>query len=127
MQRELISELTRLVGRSEKVMDDALLRFLDVLAHHLDSATCRQLAAFPMTAWQGLLPDHPVVKQIWSAAASAGLNAEEVFTFLAIVDDHYRRQHGCHCWSRADEWIAQAVSRHCVDSASHLAATEHVA
>ncbi|RMG45369.1 MAG: hypothetical protein D6718_07380 [Acidobacteria bacterium] len=104
LDENLLDEVTRLVGRPVPVVADALGGLFGVLVGELPGELARQLAPFPLTAWQALAPEEEPVRRIWTAALSAGLTAEEVFTVLAVVDDHVRRRFGNEAWSRAGEW-----------------------
>ncbi len=104
LPENLVDELTRLVGRPMPVVREALARLLTVIVEQCDGASVSELAPFPLTAWQALAPGHPAARALWSAVMSAGLTTEEVFTTLAVVDDHVRRRFGSDAWSGATEW-----------------------
>ncbi|MBP7147038.1 MAG: hypothetical protein KBD01_05800 [Acidobacteria bacterium] len=109
-QENLLDELARLVGRPGSVVGEALDNLLQVLLVDLDAETGRALGPYPMTAWQALAPSVPVVRRAWVAAASAGLTTEEVFTALAVIDDHVRRRCGSDAWQRSAEWLPQLAA-----------------
>lgn len=104
LQEDLLEELTRLVGRPVAVVHDAVARLLDTVVVGFDAALLRSLGPFPMTAWPSLAPDSPETRRLWSAVLGTGLTAEEVFTALAVVDDHVRRRFGNDAWFRVHDW-----------------------
>lgn len=101
---DLLEELTRLVGRPNPVIREAFSRLLKVMLFEVDEQTAQRLGAFPMTSWQSLAPGCRALRNLWSAALSAGLTVEEVFTALAVVDDHVRRRYGNEAWSGVRGW-----------------------
>ena len=104
LQENLVDELTRLVGRPMPVVREALSRLMCVMVGQLDPDETTALAPFPLTAWQSLACEHEGARAIWSAVLSAGLTTEEVFTTLAVVDDHVRRRFGDGAWIDVREW-----------------------
>jgi hypothetical protein len=104
LQEDLLEELTRLVGRPSPVVRDAFSRLLGVLLREVDGEVARNLAAFPMTAWQSIAPGCPALRNLWTATLSAGLTVEEVFTAFAVIDDHVRRRYGAEAWTTLAEW-----------------------
>lgn len=104
LQENLVDELTRLVGRPTPVVREGLARLLSVMVDELEPAEMQDLALFPLTAWQSLASQHRGVLSLWSAVLSAGLTLEEVFTTLAVVDDHARRRFGNDAWVAVREW-----------------------
>ncbi len=116
LDENLLDELTRLVGRPSSVLHEVMERLMAVLIDALPMDVSRQLAPFPMTAWQAIAPDAPVTRALWSAVLSSGLTAEETFTALAVVDDHVRRRYGAHGWKTIAEWGPTFVSRYRLDA-----------
>ncbi len=104
LQENLVEEMTRLIARPVPVVREAMSRLLEVMVEALDPATTERLAPFPLTAWQALASEKSVTRQMWSAMLSAGLTTEEVFTVLAVVDDHVRRRFGNGAWVAVAEW-----------------------
>ncbi len=110
LHEDLLDELTRLVGRPQPVIEEALGRLLETLASEFDPLLLAQLGPFPMTAWASLAPELASTRRLWSAVVGTGLTAEEVFTAFAVIDDHVRRRYGNDAWPRAaDWWSALAV------------------
>ncbi|GEM_PF-3508822 len=112
---DLVEELTRLVGRPAPIMRELLSRFLAVVAARLDDGTADGLWAFPLTAWHALAPDHPVARETWDHLRGVGLSDEEIFTALAVIDDHVRRRYGNRAWHGADEWLHRLAGRYDLD------------
>ena len=117
-QENLLDELTRLVGRPMPVVREALARLLGVFSGEVEAGTARSLSPYPMTAWKALAPETAVAEQSWMAIASAGLQPEEVFTAMAVIDDHVRRYYGNDAWSRAGEWSCRLARRHGLEVAT---------
>lgn len=115
LDENLLDEMTRLVGRPASVLRDVLAGLLGVVVEDLGSDLAHALSGFPMTSWQGLAPDAPVTRGLWSAVLSSGLTAEEVFTALAVVDDHVRRRYGSDAWTRVREWAPRLAGRYGLD------------
>jgi hypothetical protein len=117
LDENLLDELTRLVGRPSSVLREVLSGVLRVVVSELNSDVARALSSFPMTAWQGLAPDSAVTRGLWSAILSSGLTAEEVFTALAVVDDHVRRRYGSEAWTEVHEWAPRLAGRYGLETA----------
>jgi hypothetical protein len=111
LEEDLLDELTRLVGRPQPVLQEAVRRLVHVLLEQFEPELVRSLAGFPMTAWQSLAPEQPAAREMWSAALGAGLTAEEVFTTLAVIDDHVRRTHGALAWEALHRWAPRLLVR----------------
>ncbi len=114
-QEDLVEELTRLVGRPAPIMRELLSRLLAVVASRMDAGTADELWAFPLTAWHALAPGHPVARETWGRLREVGLSDEEIFTALAVIDDHVRRRYGNRAWHRAAEWIGRLAGRYDLD------------
>ena len=115
LDENLLDELTRLVGRPASVLRDVLAGMLRVVVEDLGADLANSLSSYPMTAWQGLAPDAQVTRGLWSAVLSSGLTAEEVFTALAVVDDHVRRRYGSDAWTAVQEWAPRLAGRYGLD------------
>ncbi len=114
-QEDLVEELTRLVGRPAPVMRESLSRFLAVVAARLDGEAAEALWEFPLTAWHALAPAHPVARETWDRLREVGLGDEEIFTALAVIDDHVRRRYGNRAWHRAARWLGRLAGRYDLD------------
>ncbi len=121
LPENLVDELTRLVGRPMPVVQEALARLLTVIVEQCDQSAVGELAPFPLTAWQALAPDHPAARSLWSAVMSAGLTTEEVFTTLAVVDDHVRRRFGSDAWGGAADWGHRLIRQYGFDASPRRA------
>ncbi len=104
LQEDLLDELTRLVGRPQPVVQDALARLLQCLDRHFETDALGALGDYPMTAWPAIAHDPQGTDLLWRTMMAAGLSAEEVLTALAVVDDHVRRRYGNRAWARVREW-----------------------
>ena len=112
LHENLVDELTRLVGRPMPVVREALARLLTVVEQKGESEVFRSLAPLPLTAWQVLAPDLADARDLWTAVMSAGLTTEEVFTTLAVVDDHVRRRFGSDAWNAPSEWARRLIRQY---------------
>ncbi|UCF67156.1 MAG: hypothetical protein JSV80_15475 [Acidobacteriota bacterium] len=112
LEENLLDELTRLVGRPVPVIAEALAGLLGVLVSEMPRDTMGSLSPFPMSAWQALAPQEKAVRRIWGQALTAGLTVEEVFTVIAVVDDHVRRRFGADAWPRVAEWGPRLAIEH---------------
>lgn len=104
LQEDLLDELTRLVGRPEPMVREALTRMIHLAGERLDRETLGLLSVYPMTAWHAIASTTDTVRELWKGALGTGLSAEEVFTALAVVDDHVRRRFGNDAWVRIQQW-----------------------
>lgn len=112
LQEDLLDALTRLVGRPLPVVQEALARLLGGLSRHLGHELLAAMGPFPLTSWHALCPCPESGRQVWADVQATGLSAEEVFTALAVVDDHVRRRYGSDAWSRLDEWSPNLAGRY---------------
>lgn len=112
LSENLIDELVRLVGRPFPVVQAVLSRLMAVAGKDLPSGLGAELAVYPLTAWLALAPEEGAVKKIWNEVMEVGLTTEEVFTALAVVDDHVRRRYGNDAWQRVPEWAPGVVHRY---------------
>ncbi len=112
LHEDLLDALTRLVGRPLPVVQEALARLLGGLSRHLGRELLCDMGPFPLTSWHALCPHPASAAQVWADVQGAGLSAEEVFTALAVVDDHVRRRYGNDAWSRLEEWSPTLAGRY---------------
>lgn len=112
LSENLIDELVRLVGRPFPVVQSALARLMALAGGERLLECAKSLAGFPLTAWQALAPGDPAIRNLWSEVMAVGLTTEEVFTALAVVDDHVRRRYGNDAWQRVPEWAPRLVHRY---------------
>ena len=117
-EENLLDEMARLIGRPFPVVQQALARLFGVLEVEFDPALARCLSPFPMTAWRALAPESSFSRQAWSAIASVGLTKEEVFTAVAVLDDHVRRYYGGDAWARWADWGRRLALRYEIPVAS---------
>lgn len=73
----------------------------------------KSLAGFPLAGMASVGPWRSrhqkfVVREVMAV----GLTTEEVFTALAVVDDHVRRRYGNDAWQRVPEWAPRLVHRY---------------
>jgi hypothetical protein len=112
LQEDLLDELTRLVARPRPLVQDVLARLLGTLTRRFDPPLLAKLGSFPMTAWPAISAPNGPARDLWSCGASAGLSPEEVFTTLAVLDDHIRRRYGSDSWSRLSDWAPRLACRY---------------
>jgi len=111
-EENLLDEMARLIGRPFPVVQQALARLFGVMEAEFDPALARCLSPFPMTAWRALAPESSFSDHAWSAVASVGLTKEEVFTAVAVLDDHVRRYYGGDAWVRWSDWGRRLALRY---------------
>ncbi len=112
-QENLLEELTRLVGRPKPVLEEAVTRLLGLLMTHREATPVTvELSPYPMTAWRALAPQCTFPGELEGAFRGLGLTAEEVFTALAVIDDHVRRTYGNDAWERARDWSHRLALRY---------------
>jgi len=104
LQENLVDEVTRLVGRPRSVVREAIARMLTVMVGESGPHASGSLCDYPLTAWTSIAPDHEGARMVWTAVVSAGLTTEEVYTALAVVDDHVRRRFGSNAWHSVLDW-----------------------
>jgi hypothetical protein len=112
LHEDLLDALTRLVGRPRPVVQEALARLIGGLSRHLGHDLLGAMGPFPLTSWHALCPRPDAARQVWADVQGAGLSAEEVFTALAVVDDHVRRRYGSDAWARLDDWSPNLAGRY---------------
>lgn len=112
LHEDLLDVLTRLVGRPLPVVQEALARLLDGVGHRLGQDRLLALGPFPLTAWRGLCAGTDAARQIWADIEGVGLSTEEVFTALAVIDDHVRRRYGTDAWARLNDWTPALAGRY---------------
>ena len=122
LQENLLDELTRLVGRPKPLIQYVLGQLLDALSNEFDQGLLAALGPFPMTSWPAIAADCGATGTLWDAALTAGLSPEEVFTALAVLDDHVRRSYGNDSWSRVPDWGPRLACRYNLETAPARAA-----